>query len=140
MSAPRSALLTVTQNLPMFSTELSTVWALFAVAISGAAALFAALSWRISRKSRDDAATLAGWVHENNKASVSLARLTELETELTELTDSYSALMKSHRKLRSRIGMRENRERGRDNGSDDTIESTRDKGKLRLAAKKAGFL
>lgn len=105
---------------------------------SGLAAVFAAISWRIARKSRDDASALAGWVHENNKASVTLKRQTELETQLTELTDSYDALLKSHRKLRSRIGMRRNREKGRDS-DDDALESVTDKAKLRLIAKKAGY-
>lgn len=131
---------TVTEKNPMLSTELSTILAGISGIFATAAAIFSAISWRIARKSRQDAGALAGWVHENSKSSVTLKRLTELETELTELTDSYDALMKSHRKLRSRIGMRENRARGASQDDEEPIQSTTDKRQLRLAAKKAGFL
>lgn len=46
----------------------------------------------------------------NNKRSLSLARMAEVETSLTELTDAYDSLLRSHKKLRSRIGMRDVRE------------------------------
>ena len=44
-----------------------------------------------------------------NKRSLTLSKLAEIETELTELKDAYDSLLTSHKKLRSRIGMRENR-------------------------------
>lgn len=131
---------TVTQKKPMLSTGFSTALTVAAVGFSSAGCAFAAFAWRIAWKSRQDAGALAGWVHQNSKSSVTLKRLTELETELTELTDSYTALLKSHQKLRSRIGMRENRARGASQDDDEPVQSTRDKRKLRLAAKKAGFL
>lgn len=42
----------------------------------------------------------------------SRSKLAELETSLTELSDAYSALMESHRKLRARITMRQHRQNG----------------------------
>lgn len=123
----------------MLSTELSTILAAGFGILATAAAVFSALAWRIARKSRDDAAALAGWTHENAKSSVTLKRLTELETELTELTDSYAALMKSHKKLRARIGMRLNRQNGRAEDQEG-VQSSTDKAQLRLYAKKHGFL
>jgi len=58
------------------------------------------------------------FVVNQNKNAVSLRRLTELETTLTELLDSYDALLTSHKKLRSRIGMRQLRDKPKANGVD----------------------
>ena len=41
-----------------------------------------------------------------NARSVTLAKMAYVEASLTELTDAYDALLTSHKKLRSRIGMR----------------------------------
>jgi len=49
------------------------------------------------------------YVQESNKRSLTLRRMAEVEATLTELLDSYDSLLKSHKKLRSRITMRENR-------------------------------
>lgn len=66
-------------------------------------------------------------------------KVAELSAEMTELADSYHALLKSHKKLRSRIGMRENRQKaGVD--QDEDLSSIADKRQLRLAAKGAGLL
>lgn len=46
----------------------------------------------------------------NNKRSIGLKKMAEVEASLTELTDAYDALLTSHKKLRSRIGMRANRD------------------------------
>lgn len=48
------------------------------------------------------------------RQSVDLKRFEELALQVTELSDSHDALFKSHTKLRSRIGMRENRDKGGD--------------------------
>jgi hypothetical protein len=50
-------------------------------------------------------------VQKGNAASVSLQKMADVEVALTELTDSYQSLLTSHKKLRSRIGMRDKRER-----------------------------
>lgn len=47
----------------------------------------------------------------DNKRSLSLRKMAEVEASLSELTDAYDALLTSHKKLRSRIGMRHHRER-----------------------------
>ena len=80
-----------------------------------------------------------------NKRSVSLAKLAEVESTLTELSDSYEALLASHRKLRSRITMRANREKRAngaesDDGSPPADEAGRAayKNALRDAARKKG--
>lgn len=55
--------------------------------------------------------TCIKWVRDENEASVSLRRMAEVESTLTDLLDSYQNLLDSHKKLRSRIGMRELREK-----------------------------
>lgn len=71
-----------------------------------------------------------------NKRSVSLAKLAELESTLTELLDSYDSLLASHKKLRSRIGMRQNRAR-RSNGVDSDVTAPPASEEERSAYKKA---
>lgn len=51
-----------------------------------------------------------------------LSELAKLSSEMTELTDAYDSLLHSHRKLRSRVGMREVRAK-RKNGADEPSES-----------------
>ena len=53
------------------------------------------------------------WVQEDNADSVSLKILTDLQAQMTELVDSHESLLASHKTLRSRVGMREAREKGR---------------------------
>lgn len=45
-------------------------------------------------------------LEQENSRSVSLAKMAHVEASLSELTDAYDALLSSHKKLRSRIGMR----------------------------------
>jgi len=58
-----------------------------------------------------------------------------VEATMTDLTDSYDGLLASHKKLRSRIGMRATREK-----AENSLDSGDDKVKLRLAAKQSGLL
>ena len=58
------------------------------------------------------------WIEENNEKSLTLSQLTKIQTDLTEHADSITHLNKSLGKLRSRIGMRNLREK-RENGGDD---------------------
>lgn len=51
------------------------------------------------------------WVQSENEASASLRRMAEVEGTLTDLMDSYNSLLEQHKRLRSRIGMRELRAR-----------------------------
>ena len=68
------------------------------------------------------------------------SQIAALSGQMTELTDAYDALLKSHKKLRSRITMRENRQKGRDTDDDPDLSSMTDKTALRHAAKRAGLL
>lgn len=86
----------------MLTTELSTILAALAV-------LFAAVSWWYAYRCWDFCRDTEEFIKLQNKRSLSLSKLTEIETQITELTDSYDALMTSHKKLRARIGMRANR-------------------------------
>lgn len=95
----------------MLSTDLSTVW-LVALAVPVLISLIfgvVALVW--AKKAVEYSNDCVIWIQKENKSSQELRRLAELETGITELADSYHALLRSHKRLRSRIGMRELRER-----------------------------
>ena len=89
--------------------------------------------WKIAR--------IREFVRKKNARSLSLAKLADLEATLTELLDGYNALLESHKKLRSRIGMRENRRR-RANGEipDPTQDPDGWKRAMRLQLKRDGIL
>lgn len=86
----------------MLPTELSTYLAAFAVLAAAIAWLYAVKCWAFCRDTEE-------FIKLQNKRSLSLSKLAAIETELTELRDAYDALLTSHKKLRSRIGMRANR-------------------------------
>ena len=91
----------------MLSTEIMVL----AVCCAAAIAVFSVYMYKLSEFCRRA-------VHEvlnRNARSVTMARMAEVEVALTDLTDAYDALLASHKKLRSRIGMRNVREK-RQNG------------------------
>lgn len=58
------------------------------------------------------------YTKKQNKRSVSLREIAILSDEVTNLGDAYASLLASHKKLRSRIGMRDKRAKDNDdNGS-----------------------
>lgn len=68
-------------------------------------------------------AECASWMEKNNLEALSGSKIAETERSLTELWDSHASLLASHKRLRSKYGMRDLRERKK-NGEDD--DSTRD--------------
>ena len=120
---------------------LSTDSALLLVAILGFVALISSLiAFSLAMKAVTYGRQAIEYVASQNAADVSLAKLAEIETAITELTDSYAALLTSHKKLRSRIGMREVRER-RKNGQDELdLSVTTDKNQLRQELRAKGLL
>lgn len=97
----------------MLSNDLSTISVLL-LAVS--LAFFAIALWISVRAYRYSGAAWQ-YVQNMNAESQSLAEIARISADLTELHDAYSALLSSHKKLRSRVGMREVRER-RKNGAD----------------------
>lgn len=87
----------------MVINSLIAFWV--AVAAFSASCLSIWLSFRVAAYARDQSAV-----------RIAASDLARIETELTELTDSYGALLKSQKKLRARIGMRNAREKT--NGAD----------------------
>lgn len=77
-----------------------------------------------------------------------MARIAEISSEMTEVTDALQSLIKQHKRLRSRIGMRNLRKRKKDaaNGGSQTVEldlepaPTGKKAELRREAKKQGLM
>ena len=81
--------------------NLSTQIAAFAVLLVGV------LWWYIVKFVSDT----EEFIRKSNTASKSLAKLTKIEAELTEHADSIASLHQTLHKLRSRVGMRELRQR-----------------------------
>lgn len=88
----------------MLSTELFTILALFAGCI--VVALLSIRQYNVEARCRNAIHRM----ETRNARSVTLAKMAHVEASLTELTDAYDALLTSHKKLRSRIGMRHVRE------------------------------
>ena len=81
------------------------------------------------------------WIHGAADAlarSAPASRIAEISAELTELSDAYDALLKSHKKLRSRITMRENRAKKRQDDGQTEAERDDVKTNLRVLARKQG--
>jgi len=124
--------------------SLSTILPFILIALALTASVFAVvLSVRAVRFSN----SCASWVAENNLKAFSGSKTAELENSLTELWDSHASLLASHKRLRSKYGMRDLRER-KANGPDDQpqldlgdeAEKAAYKSRLRLEAKKHGLL
>lgn len=90
----------------MLSTQLPTI-----LGVIGALSclVIAVWAWRIAAYARDVAVRSVDFIQSQNKRAVSLKKLAEIEGELTDLRDAYDSMLTSHKKLRARIGMRENR-------------------------------
>ena len=121
----------------MLSTELYTFLGVFCLLVS----IFCIISAYYIIKLAHYCRAAVEYVEKHNKNAVSLRKLTELEVGVTDLWDSHATLLKSHKTLRSRIGMRELREQ-RENGVDSISDGDRltPKEKLRLQAKAAKLI
>lgn len=143
-----AGLLTFSKEKPLLSTELSTfllIFSLFVLALSALALRMLVLLRRscldLSERAYASAVEALKTVQTENADSIGLRRLTELETSLTELTDSYEAVRTSLRKLRARITMRENRERpGNDGLPDPRDDPDGYKRAMRLKLRESGAL
>lgn len=93
----------VIHMLPMTYPQIGVI--LLAIFVIGAAIR----QFFLIRTAYSNIGECISWVQKENKRAVSLRRIAELESTLTELTDSYEHLLASHKKLRSRIGMRAHR-------------------------------
>ena len=123
------------------STGLSTVLAIFLGIVVLFAVFLVRWQWKLALYCRE----AVEFVQIQNKKSVTLRRMAEVESTLTELSDAYGALLDSHKKLRSRIGMRNLRQK-RGNGVDSEPVPASDadraayKARLREDAKTKGLL
>lgn len=121
----------------MLSTDEALFSALIVAILPVCLALAAIL---IARSARTYARSCTSWLEKFAAQREPKSEIAKLSAELTELTDSYNALLKSHKKLRSRISMRENRERKAGDSVGDELGSETDKKALRIAAKQSGLL
>lgn len=121
--------------------QFAAILAVFFCAVAVGALISARRSANLARRCLEIA-------RENTIEALSESKLAELERSLTELWDSHSSLLASHKRLRSKYGMRDLRERRRDNGEDqegfdfpdDEAEKARYKAKLRRQCKERGLL
>ncbi len=121
----------------MLPTDLPTALAILVAVISLILAFIAALS---ANKCARYCAAAMEFVRKMEAKPVPKDTVAELSSEMTELVDSYHALLKSHKKLRARIGMREAREKRPEPQTEIDLASTTDKAALRLEAKSRGLL
>lgn len=124
----------------MLSTELSTVAVICALTVAAFCLILAITCWLNARSARLYAANCEIWVQKVAKMRDPTAPIAELTAEMTDLTDSFQSLLRSHKKLRARIGMREARAKKRDMDAETDLGSETDKRALRLAAKQSGLL
>lgn len=120
---------------------LSTVVGLVCLLVSGIAV---GVAFKTRIETRDELVRVVKWVRNNNKASVSLKRMSKLEAEMTDIVDSVASIHESLRKLRSRVGMRKVRA-DRENAADVIPDSKTDPAgykrhmRLQLHGKVPGF-
>jgi len=119
----------------MFSTDFSAGLAVLAGLLTVFSVFCFIWAARLANYCRDAVYR----VENENVKSLGLRRIAELEASMTELLDSHQALLDSHKKLRSRIGMRELREK-RASEAEPTDLQSGDKRTVRLAAKSAGLI
>lgn len=125
----------------MLSTMLLSLGIGFALGASIVSIISSFRAVKYARNAENFAQESLDWTQKNNSKALSLAKVAELETAVTELTDSYHALLTSHKKLRSRIGMREHREKGGNGKASDTGSESYEqlKNRLREEAKQKGY-
>lgn len=99
----------------MLSTDLSTILLLF---VSCAALFVSGFTYYRMRASEKWLEQVARWIENDNADAVSLRRMAEVEAGFTDLRESFDQLLASHKRLRSRISMRELRDRRKDAPSD----------------------
>ena len=95
----------------MLSTALLEILAITAVAVSVLAAIAAIFAARNSQVACDYARAIHEWMDDNSKRSIGLKKIAELQLEVTDHADLIRQLYDGLKKLRSRAGMRELRER-----------------------------
>ena len=102
----------------MLSTSLLEILAITAVIVSVLAAVAAIRSARSSQVACDYARAIHEWMDDNSKRSIGLKKIAELQLAVTDHADLISGLYDGLKKLRSRSGMRELREKRKVDGSD----------------------
>jgi hypothetical protein len=102
----------------MLSTGFPQFWFWTAMFFGGLFVGLLIFTVQHARKLGNYCASCVDWVNNNNIEALSESKLGELERSLTELWDSHSSLLASHKRLRSKYGMRDLRERKK-NGEDE---------------------
>ena len=121
----------------MFSTDLSTILAVIVVVFGFLVVGIAVSQHNLRRDMHDWAENMRNELG----GSVSRARMAEVECALTELSDSYTTLLGSFKKLRSRQAARDRRAAPQNElDSESEAGQLARKQQLRLEAKQKGLL
>jgi len=131
----------------MLSTASAQFWLFVAIFFAGACIGGLIYFVQHSRKLANYCASCVDWVNENNLEALSSSKIAECERSLTELWDSHQSLLASHKRLRSKYGMRDLRERKKNGQDEETEEMFPDddkkaayKAKLRNECRAKGLL
>lgn len=135
----------------MLSTGFPQFWGWFALGLAGFATVVAFSAVAEARKMAKYVQMCTDWMHENNSETYSASRMAAFDKGLTELSDHVSSLEASHKRLRSKYGMRDLRERRKESDDDEyrrflakqgelDLSTTQDKRALRLELRKKGLL
>ena len=129
MGLPNASYPQVINKMP---TDLSPIFMLLGILFAVILAIVAIFK---AQNASDDAYEAMRYVETQNKRSRTLKQVAEISADLTELRDAYQALLKSHKTIRSRMGMRDVREKKKaaQNGSGD-VEALTDGEKTDLKA------
>lgn len=118
----------------MFSTGFPQI---LAVLLASVALIGAAVALFYARKCAFYSHQIAKFTSERAPRR----RIAEISGEMSDLRDAYDSLLQSHKKLRSRITMRQNRAK-KENGAQDSLDlsTSVEKDRLRLACRERGLL
>jgi len=130
--------------MDMLSTGFPQFWGWLALGLGAFATVVAFAAVKEARKMADYCGTCANYMHENNLKALKDSKIGGLESAVTEISDTLTSLEASHKRLRSKYGMRDLRER-RAAGEDDPngeldLAKTDDKRALRLELMRKGLL
>jgi len=102
----------------MLSTNFEFAFNIFFACIAFLSAIAASLAARRADTATFYAEALQEWIKENNEKSVALKEIAEMQLTLTDHADLLHQITAGIKKLRSRAGMRELREKRSLDGSD----------------------
>jgi hypothetical protein len=110
----------------MLSTELSTIGLFFVAFLAAIGFGFAVSAYKRAGEAFRYGKAAVEFTRENAAHELSRAGIDKIELSLSDLEDRHHALLESHKRLRSRVGMRELRKRRKEANGEDRDPNSRD--------------